>query len=63
MDEQKVNKTFSIYPTHIAVIMQVAKDHGYSSLSAALRFIITDWVRRVRAEMEARQVEPGTVTP
>jgi len=43
--QQKVTKSFSLEPVHIATIIQVAKDNGNSSESAALRHIIDEYVQ------------------
>jgi len=48
--QQKVTKSFSLEPVHIATIIQVAKDNGNSSESAALRHIIEDWSRMTARE-------------
>ena len=44
MAQNYVTKAYSIEPVHEATIKQVAKDHGESSDSAALRFIIDRFV-------------------
>ena len=49
------NRNFSLYPEQEAVLVQVAKDNGLGSVSAALRFVVTDWVR-LRAEKDGFQV-------
>lgn len=41
---EKVTKSFTLLPMHVAIIAQVAKDNGQSSDSAALRFILDEWV-------------------
>jgi len=43
--QQKVTKSFSLEPVHVATIIQVAKDNGNSSESAALRHIIDEWAQ------------------
>ena len=43
--KQTVTKAYTLYPIHISVISQVAKDNGQSSASAALRYIIDAWAR------------------
>lgn len=40
-----VARNFSILPEQEAVLIQVAKDMGLGSVSAGLRYIITDWMR------------------
>ncbi len=52
MAEQMITKAYTILPVHIATIKQVAKDNGQSSDSAALRFIIDDWVERCREQAQ-----------
>jgi len=37
-------RSFMLYPSQQAVILQLAKDQGYSSQSSALRRIIDEWV-------------------
>lgn len=37
-------RSFMLYPSQTATILQLAKDQGYSSQSAALRRIIDEWV-------------------
>ena len=44
MTQNYVTKAYSLEPVHEATIKQVAKDHGESSDSAALRFIIDRFV-------------------
>ena len=44
MAQNYITKAYSIEPVHVATIAQVAKDHGESSDSAALRFIIDKFV-------------------
>jgi hypothetical protein len=39
-----VPQTYNIKPIHIAIVRQVAKDHGASGESSALRFIIDKYV-------------------
>jgi len=51
--QQKKTKSYSLEPTHIATIIQVAKDNGNCSESAALRHIVDEFVR-LRA-LEAMQ--------
>ena len=49
-DEQVVPRNVSLYPNDWAVVNQVAKDTGQRSYSGALRYIITDWTRRVKRQ-------------
>jgi len=44
----KVIKSFSILQEHADIISQIAKENGDSSESAALRYIINEYVRLVR---------------
>ena len=44
MAQNYITKAYSIEPVHEATIKQVAKDHGQSSDSAALRHIIDRFV-------------------
>ena len=46
----KQTKCYRLEAHQVAAIQQLAKDNGESSESAALRFIIDDWVRRISAE-------------
>jgi len=49
----KITKSYSLEPQHIATIAQVGKDNGNCGDSAALRFIVDEFVR-LRA-LEAAQ--------
>jgi len=60
-DEQVVPRNVSLYPNDWAVVNQVAKDTGQRSYSGALRFIITDWQRRI--ERERKQVPARAIYP
>ena len=51
-NKRMVTKAYTIFPNQVAVIKQTAKDNGQSSDSAALRFIIDDWVRRILGEAD-----------
>ena len=44
MSQNYIVKAYSLEPVHIATVKQVAKDHGESGESAALRFIIDRFV-------------------
>ena len=46
-----ITRNISIYPDQEAVIVQFARESGLESVSAALRFIINDWVNLKRAEI------------
>ena len=50
--EQTTTKAYTLYPSQIDVIKDVAKRNGDSGDSAALRYIITDWQRRVERERQ-----------
>ena len=43
MERQLERVTYTIYPEQRAVLRQIAKEHGTTSESAALRYIINDW--------------------
>jgi len=45
MAQTKITKSYSLESQHIATIAQVGKDNGNSGDSAALRFIIDEYVR------------------
>jgi len=53
MAQTKTTKSYSLEAQHIATIAQVGKDNGNSGDSAALRFIIDEFVR-LRALEAAR---------
>ena len=44
MAQNFIPKTYNVEPLHVAIVQQVAKDHGASGESAALRFIIEKYV-------------------
>jgi hypothetical protein len=46
------NRNFSIYPVQEAMLIQFAKENGLS-VSAALRFILKDWMRMKRSKIRA----------
>ena len=48
MKSKLIIKSYTLTPGQIATIDQVAKDNGELSSSAALRFIISEWVRMQR---------------
>lgn len=50
------NRNFSLYPEQEALLLQVAKDFGLGSMSAALRFVVHDWLR-LRAEKDGYGAE------
>jgi hypothetical protein len=47
-------KSFTLGPQHIATIEQVAKDHGDTTVSAAMRYIIDEYVRLTHAAQTPR---------
>lgn len=51
-------KAVTLFPGELAVVQQVAKDYG-QTFSGGLRFIINDWVRRVKEEDELRLALKG----
>ena len=57
--ETTKRKVYRLYPHQVAAIKQTAKDNGQCSDSAALRFIIDDWARRIAAEsgLVLRQIQ------
>lgn len=57
-----VRTTFNVEEKHIATIKQVAKDNGRSSDSAALRYIIDDWVKRVLGDNGYSLTEAEAIT-
>jgi hypothetical protein len=54
MEKPTITRAFTLWPDHVAVIHQVAKDNGQSSYSAALRHIIEKFM-----EYERQQQQPG----
>jgi len=44
MSQNYIVKAYSLESVHIATVKQIAKDHGESGESAALRFIIDKFV-------------------
>lgn len=50
-----VTQNLSLYPQDKAVLHQVAKDLGFSSVSAAARYIIRDWLKNQDRRAPARQ--------
>lgn len=54
-DDIARNRNVSLYPEQEAILFQVAKDNGLGNVSAALRYIVTDWVR-LRAEKDGVRV-------
>ena len=58
MAQNYITKAYSIEPVHAATITQVAKDHGQSGDSAALRYIIDKFV-----EYEKRLGDNGNQHP
>lgn len=46
MIEQMVTKSYTLSATHIAVIEQVAQEHGGTGASAALRYILDEYARQ-----------------
>jgi hypothetical protein len=47
----RITKTYTLLPNHVATIARVAKNNGNSSASAALRFIIEEYARlRLKAQ-------------
>ena len=39
-------KAITLFPQDIAAFNQIAKDFGLESFSAAVRFVLRDWMRR-----------------
>ena len=54
-------KTFNLGDSHIKTIKSVAAQNGDTGDSAALRYIIEDWQRRV--ERERKQVPARAIYP
>ena len=50
MAEQAVGRNISLYPTELAMLQQIAKDHGLGSISAAVRFVLHDWAKMKMAQ-------------
>jgi len=44
MAQNYITKAYSLEPKQIATVKQIAKDHGESGESAALRFIIDKFI-------------------
>ena len=53
MDKQLVEpRNISMYPEHWAVLHQICKEISLASVSAANRYVITDWQRLKQRELE-----------
>lgn len=63
MTELQVNKTYRIGRIQEAVIRQVAKDHGTTSESAALRYIIDKYVEYERKYGNGHNTDEVPITP
>ena len=50
MDERAKTKSIMLFPSEIATFHQIAKDFGLASLSAAVRFVLNDWMRMKKAD-------------
>ena len=48
--ERAVGRNVSLYPREWTMFRQIAEDHGLSSMSAAVRFVLHDWARMKAAE-------------
>ena len=44
-DERVKSVTFTMYPSTIAMVKEVQERYGHRSLSAAIDFIVRDWMR------------------
>ena len=44
--ERAKRKTVTLFPDDIVALNQIAKDFGLDSFSAAVRFVLRDWMRR-----------------
>ena len=62
MTVQQINKTYRIERVHEAVVKQVAKDHGETSESAALRYIIDKYVEYKRKYGNGHKTEKVPAT-
>ena len=60
---EQINKTYTIQRVHEAVIKQVAKDHGATSESAALRYIIDKYVEYEQKYGNGRKANETPTTP
>ncbi len=49
----------SLYPRQRALLIQVAKEQGLETVSAAARYIIHDWVALKSAAIRAATVDGG----
>jgi len=47
-DERAIPKNITLYPSELAVVKQVGKDNAFRSDSAAIRWIINQFVRLTR---------------
>lgn len=56
MEQLVKNRNVSIYPVQEAMLIQFAKENGLS-VSAALRFILNDWLRMKREALEQARVQ------
>ena len=54
-DQARIIKTISLYPDQEAILIKAAKEFGLGSLSAAVRFVINDWVKTKGTEFAAPQ--------
>jgi len=54
----KTTQSYTLENHHIAIIKAIAKDHGDGSASAALRYIIDDWVECVKVAAQPQRPAP-----
>lgn len=46
LNERAEPTSITLFPSDKAAIHQIAKDFGLASFSAAVRFVLRDWMRR-----------------
>jgi len=50
MDEKVKTKAITLRPSEVAILHQIGKDYGLASFSAAVRFVLADWMKMKRAD-------------
>ena len=62
MSDKAKQKMISLYDADEAMVHQIGKDHGISSFSATLRWLINDWKRMKLRETSIIADAPMHVT-
>jgi hypothetical protein len=65
VEERAIGCNISLYPTERAMLKQIAKDHGLGSISAAVRFVLHDWMKLRKPSSNSPRETGGeeTTTP